>query len=365
MHGPRKLQIESKKVEHNGVNIEVYYHKDHAWNVDRMIESVQDSIDYYTQAFGPYQHKQLRIIEFPKYRSFAQSFANTVPYSESIGFITDLRDESKVDLPYYVTAHEVAHQWWGHQVSGANVEGSAVISESLSQYSALMVLKKRFGAEKLRKFLKYELDRYLMGRTGEAFEEMPLYKTQSQQYLHYNKGSVTMMALYDRLGEERLNAALKAFLNEFKYQATPYPTTLDLLSYLKRDATQAEQRFIDDQFKYITLYELEMEAVSVTDDVDSEGFYTVTLSVEATKQHADGQGEETEQPLDELIDIALFSDDPENLLAEDFVIYSQKHQIVSGTNTIELKVKEKPVYAGVDPYIKLVDKDSKNNLAKF
>ncbi len=358
-------ELESKKVEHNGVNIEVYYHKDHAWNVDRMIESVQDSIDYYTQAFGPYQHRQLRIIEFPKYRSFAQSFANTVPYSESMGFITDLRDESKVDYPYYVTAHEVAHQWWGHQVSGANVEGSAVISESLSQYSALMVLKKRFGAEKLRKFLKYELDKYLMGRTGEAFEEMPLYKTQAQQYLHYNKGSVAMMAIYDRLGEVRLNAALKAFLNEFKYQSTPYPTTLDLLSYLKRDATQAEQRFIDDQFKYITLYELEMKEVSVTDDVDGEGFYTVTLSVEATKQHADGQGEETEQPLDELIDIALFSDDPENLLAEDFVIYSKKHQIVSGTNTIELKVKEKPLFAGVDPYIKLVDKDSKNNLAKF
>lgn len=358
-------ELESKKVEHNGVNVEVYYHKNHAWNVDRMIESVQDSIDYFTQAFGPYQHKQLRIIEFPKYRSFAQSFANTVPYSESMGFITDLRDESKVDYPYYVTAHEVAHQWWGHQVSAANVEGSAVISETLSQYSALMVLEKRFGAEKLRKFLKYELDRYLIGRTGEAFEEMPLYKTQSQQYLHYNKGSVVMMAIYDRLGEKRLNNALKAFLNEFQYQSTPYPTTLDLLSYLKRDATQAEQRFIDDQFKYITLYELEMKEVSVTDDVDGEGFYTVTLSVEATKQHADGQGEETEQPLDELIDIALFSDDPENLLAEDFVIYSKKHQIVSGNNTIELKVKEKPLFAGVDPYIKLVDKDSKNNLAKF
>ncbi len=358
-------ELESKKVEHNGVNIEVYYHKNHAWNVDRMIESVQDSIDYFTQAFGPYQHKQLRIIEFPKYRSFAQSFANTVPYSESIGFITDLRDESKVDYPYYVTAHEVAHQWWGHQVSAANVEGSAVISETLSQYSALMVLEKRFGAEKLRKFLKYELDRYLIGRTGEAFEEMPLYKTQSQQYLHYNKGSVVMMAIYDRLGEKRLNNALKAFLNEFQYQSTPYPTTLDLLSYLKQDATQAEQSFIDDQFKYITLYELEMKDVSVTDSVDSEGFYTVTLSVEAVKQRADGQGEETEQPLDELVDIALFSDDPENLLAEDFVIYSKKHQIVSGTNTIELKVKEKPLFAGVDPYIKLVDKDSKNNLAKF
>ena len=174
-----------------------------------------------------------------------------------------------------------------------------------------------------------------------------------------------MMAIYDRLGEKRLNAALKAFLNEFRYQSTPYPTTLDLLSYLKQDATQAEQNFIDDQFKYITLYELEMKEVSISDEADSDGFYSVTLNVEAVKQRADGQGEETEQPLDELIDIVLFSDDPENLLAEDFVIYSQKHQIVTGTNIIELKVKEKPLFAGVDPYVKLVDKDNVNNLAKF
>ena len=108
-----------------------------------------------------------------------------------------------------------------------------------------------------------------------------------------------------------------------------------------------------------------MKDVSVTDSTDSEGFYTVTLNVEAAKQRADGQGEETEQPLDELIDIVLFSDDPENLLAEDFVIYSKKHQIVTGTNMIELKVKGKPLFAGVDPFVKLVDKDSTDNLAKF
>ncbi|BDF96257.1 hypothetical protein KAN5_30950 [Pseudoalteromonas sp. KAN5] len=66
-----------------------------------------------------------------------------------------------------------------------------------------------------------------------------------------------------------------------------------------------------------------------------------------------------------MIDIALFNDDPENLLAEDFVIYSQKHRLVTGTNTIELKVKEKPLFAGVDPFVKLIDKDSVDNLAKF
>ena len=358
-------RLETQKVLHNGVNVEVYYHQDHDWNVDRMIESVKDSIDYYTAEFGPYQHKQMRIIEFPGYESFAQSFANTVPYSEQIGFITDNRDSNKIDIPYYVTAHEVAHQWWGHQVDGANVEGSAVISESLSQYSAIMVLKEKYGAQKLRKFLKYELDQYLQGRSVEAYEEMPLYKAQGQSYLHYKKGSVVMMAMHDLLGEERLNDILKQFVSDFKYQSNPYPTTLDLIAYLKRGATPAEQAFIDDQFMYITLYELTMKEANISEQADSDGLYTVTLTVEAAKKRADGQGEETEQPLDQMIDIALFSDDPENLQAEDFVIYSQKHQLVSGTNTIELKVAEKPVYAGVDPFVKLVDKDSVDNLAKF
>lgn len=358
-------RLESKKITHNGVNVEVYYHQDHAWNVDRMIESVTDSIDYFSAQFGPYQHKQMRIIEFPGYESFAQSFANTVPYSEQIGFITDNRDSSKIDVPYYVTAHEVAHQWWGHQIIGANVQGAAVLSETLSQYSAMMVLKKKYGEQKLRKFLKYELDRYLEGRTVEAYQEMPLYKVETQAYIYYQKGSVVMMAMHDLFGEERLNRILTEFVSDFKYQSNPYPTTLDLLSYLKRDATSAEQAFIDDQFMYITLYELTMKEAKVSDKANSDGLYTVTLTVEAAKNRANGQGEETEQPLDEMIDIALFNDDPENLLAEDFVIYSQKHRLVTGTNTIELKVKEKPLFAGVDPFVKLIDKDSVDNLAKF
>ena len=120
-------RYEVQKAQHHGVAIEVYYHKGHPWNVERMVESVKDSIDYFTAAFGPYQHKQLRIIEFPGYRSFAQSFANTVPYSEQIGFITDLRDPENIDPVYYVTAHEVAHQWWGHQVGAANVQGLSLI----------------------------------------------------------------------------------------------------------------------------------------------------------------------------------------------------------------------------------------------
>ena len=100
------------------VKIEIYHHKRHAYNVERMIDAVKKSLAYYTANFGPYQHRQVRIIEFPAYRHFAQSFANTIPYSEAAGFIARIDDEQDIDYVFNTTAHEVAHQWWAHQVVG-------------------------------------------------------------------------------------------------------------------------------------------------------------------------------------------------------------------------------------------------------
>ncbi|TCN90334.1 M1 family aminopeptidase [Shewanella fodinae] len=352
-----------KKQDYKGIAIEVYYHPAHGWNVDRMMEAVRDAIDYYSQAFGPYQHRQLRIIEFPGYRSFAQSFANTVPYSEKIGFVTDLRDKEKIDPVYYVTAHEVAHQWWGHQLGAADVQGSAVLSESLSQYSALMVLQHKYGAEILRKFLKYELDRYLRGRSAEQKEELPLLRTEGQDYIHYQKGSVIMMALEDHLGEQRLNDNLKAFLERYRYRNDPYPTTLDLLTYLKRDTTAEQSQFIDESFRDITLYDLRLTKATVA-PLDN-GKFKVSMDIFAQRKVADGQGKETEKPLNEAIDIGAFSANPDKLQTPQQVLLLQKYPLHSGDNHLEIVLDSKPAYVGVDPYVKLVDRDAADNIYKL
>ena len=158
------------------VAIEIYYHKGHEYNLDKMINGIKKSLDYYTVNFSPYQHRQVRILEFPRYATFAQSFPNTIPFSEGIGFIAkvDTADPESVDYPFYVTAHEVAHQWWAHQVIGGNVQGATVMSETMSQYSALMVMEKEFGKQAMKKFLKYEMNQYLQGRAMEVKKERPL-----------------------------------------------------------------------------------------------------------------------------------------------------------------------------------------------
>ncbi|UCH82752.1 MAG: hypothetical protein JSW50_09745, partial [Candidatus Latescibacterota bacterium] len=174
------------------VAIEVYYHKPHYMNVNRMIESIKNSLEYYSANFSPFQYRQMRIVEFPGYRSIAQSFPNTVPFSEAIHFVDDLRDPDKLDKVYYVTAHEVAHQWWAYQVTGAVVQGCELICESMAQYSALMAMEKDYGSEAMKKFLRYELDGYLRGRGQEKGEEPPLFLVEDEPYVFYKKGSLAM-----------------------------------------------------------------------------------------------------------------------------------------------------------------------------
>ena len=355
-------KLDVKKEIHKGVEIAVYYHKEHYWNVQRMIESSKDSLDYFTQAFGPYQHKQLRIIEFPGYRSFAQSFANTVPYSENIGFISDLRDKREIDPVYYVTAHEVAHQWFGHQLNAANVQGSAVLSETLSQYAALMVMEKKYGEQKIRKFLTFELDSYLRGRANEYLEEMPLLRAENQPYIHYRKGAVVMMALRDRIGEENMNEALKGLIAKFKFSETVQPTTLDLVAALKSVALQDDFAFIDDQFNQISIYDLKINEAEITNQEDD---YILALNVSAKQFSASGEGEESEQAFEEFVEIVLFSDDPNDFSIDNEIVYRKKHQLISGENNIIITTNTPFAYVGVDPFVRFIDRNSRDNVVKL
>ena len=207
-----------------GINLEIYYQKGHEFNLDRMMESMKASLAYNGANFSPYQYRQVRILEFPRYATFAQAFPNTVPYSEAIGFILRASDEDDdLDMPFFVTAHEVGHQWWAHQVIGANMQGSTVFSEGLAEYSALTAMEKRYGPANSQKFLAYELDRYLTGRTAETKREMPLMLVENQPYIHYNKGSLALYALRDYIGEDSMNAALSRFVRDKAFQMPPTP----------------------------------------------------------------------------------------------------------------------------------------------
>lgn len=364
-----KYQIKRNKWQdkkHNtGINIEIYYHKGHEYNVDRMISAIKKSLEYYTKNFSPYQHRQVRILEFPRYGTFAQSFPNTIPFSEGIGFIAKVNDKDplSIDYPFYVTAHEVAHQWWAHQVIGGEVQGCTVMSETMSQYSALMVMEKEYGPEAMKKFLKYEMDRYLQGRSGEAKKEVPLYLCENQQYIHYNKGSVVMYALKDYIGEDSLNHALSRYIKKVAFQEPPYTNSIEFLNEIKKSTPDSLRQVVVDLFEKITLFENNLKTLSF--QKQNNGKYKVNLLVQAKKFQADSIGKQKEIAINDWIDIGVFRTIEKNGKKEEKVLWMKKVKITKSEQKIEIWVDEEPESAGIDPYNKLIDRNPDDNTRTF
>ena len=347
--------------EHNGIKLAVYYHPGHDWNVPKMLNAMGRALDYYRSNFGPYQFDYARIIEFPGYNSFAQAFAGTMPYSESIGFNADTSDPEKIDFTTYVVAHEMAHQYWAHQVIGADMQGGTLTSETLAQYSALMVMKHLSGPDKIRRFLKYELDLYLRSRKGEALEELPLARVENQQYVHYRKGSLVMYLLQERLGEDAVNRALSRFVARFRFKGAPYLRSVDLIDELRKEAkTPEQQQLVTDLFDKITLYDLKVtEATTKRQGKE----WLTTLTVAGDKYYAAGKGAETKAKLREPIEVGLFEARPGlgEFSAKD-VIVMQRQPLHNGSQRLVLRSSRKPAFAGVDPYNFYVDRNSDDNV---
>ncbi len=350
------------KARSGDVALSVLYHPGHAYNVERMLKAMQLSLDYYRSAFGPYQFDYARIIEFPGYATFAQAFAGTIPYSERIGFIADTRDPEAIDYVTYVTAHEMAHQYWAHQLISADMQGGTVLVETLAQYSALMVMKDLYGEDQIRRFLKYELDRYLRARGSEVVEELPLNRVENQGYIHYNKGSLVMYLLQDRLGEARVNTALAALLDRYRFKSQPYARSTDLVDALKALArTPAERALVSDLFERITVYDLKMSGAKTRQL--APGRFETVLTIDARKLYADGQGAEKEAPLADTIDVGLFTARPgEGAFATKNVLLMERKPITSGKQTLRIITQRRPTHAGIDPYNTYVDRNADDNL---
>jgi ABC-2 type transport system permease protein len=356
------------------VSLEVYYDAAHPYDVDDMLASSRAGLDYYQKIYSPYQFSQYRIFEFPRYRTFAESFPNTIPYSEAIGFIERVKKPTDIDFTYFVTAHELGHQWWAHQLVGADVEGSNMMSESLAEYSALQVMAHKYGRDLMHRYLRHELDAYLRGRAGEVRHEPPLALVQREQYVWYQKGGQILYTLADYIGEDKLNLALHNFLMQYRYanannqleaqnssHATrtinePYPDTRMLVDAIQAQTPPELQYLVDDGFNRIVLYD--NKTVSATSQKTPDGKYKVTLEVEARKMQADGNGAETPMPLADYIEIGVFSGKKD----EEKPLYLKKEKFTDERKTFVITVDEPPTLAGIDPYNKLIDRNSEDNM---
>ncbi len=349
----------------DSIALEIYYHKGHEYNLDRMMEAMKKSFAYFTQNFGPYPYQQMRIVETPRYLDRAQSFPTMVTYSESMGFIMNIEAAKAVDMPFFITAHEVAHQWWGLQVAAANVQGKKMILESLPQYAALMVLRQTYSEEKVQQLLDLERIRYLEGRGLGSEQEMPLALENNQNYIYYGKGTLNLYALQDYISEDSVNLALKRFVKDWNSFDGPlakekYATTLDLLDYFRAVTPDSLQYIMDDLFEKVIFYENSITAGTYEKIANQQ--YQVNLDLTTKKHNIDSLGKKSKTPINDWIDIGIYGKNKEG---KDTLIYLKKHQFTKEVSSIMLVVNQKPTKAVIDPKQKLIDKNNFENKTPY
>lgn len=359
----QSARYEVKQDRLGDVKLAVYHQPGHDFNVDRMLSAMKRSLQVFEAQFGPYQFKQARILEFPSYANFAQSFANTIPYSENLGFLTQLGDPEDIDVVTYVTAHEIAHQWWGHQLVPSRQQGATMLVESFAQYSALLVMEQLYGREQMRRFLKYELDRYLRGRGSEVVEELPLARVENQPYIHYQKGALVMWTAKELIGADKLNRAMRRLLEQHAFQAAPFANTRDFLALLREEAGPQHAALIEELFERITLLDLKATNARATQRAD--GRWDVSFEVQAKKFLADGHGKETEVPLEGTFEVGAFAVEPGRKGYDaKAVLAVERRTVKTGTQTVTLTLATRPAFVGIDPFNTRIDRNSEDNLVK-
>jgi ABC-type transport system involved in multi-copper enzyme maturation permease subunit len=332
----------------NGVHIQVLYHPTHGYNVERMVRAARASLDDFSRAYGPYPHPQLRLVEFPRYQRFARAYPGMIVFSEGTAMLAK-PGERDIDSPFFVTAHEMGHQWWGHQVMGANVQGSQMLSETLAQYGALMVMEREYGAAPVHRLLPMLQIEYLNRRGTHASPEVPLMLTGDHDHIHYRKGAVVMYALREFIGEERVNHALREVVRRHGYRGPPFPTTLDLYRELQAVTPDSLQYLLEDLVATITVWDLRADGARAVPA--GGGAWRVTLDVEAHKLRSDSVGNHTEVPMNDVVEIGVFADDGEY---PGRPLYLARHRLRAGQRTITVTVPGRPARAGIDPYHKLL-----------
>ncbi len=328
------------------VAIRIYHHPEHVQNTDRILRSVIAAMDYYSGQFGPYPYKHITVVEKPGRGDGASSEASMIDFGEQFAVFNPDDSPDGFDLPFYIVAHEVAHQWFGGaSLTPANVEGAGVLVEGLAVYSGMQVLENHYGDAHLRRYVRYLHSFYEMPRSLAT----PSLLHANEKFLYYRKAGLAMYALSRYIGKERVNGALRRLLERHHSGEVPLPTTLDLYREIRQVTPDSLRYFLEDLFKKNTYWRLKTRKIAAARTKTGE--YEITLKVQAQKVVIDSGGKEHEEAMNDWLEIGLYG----NVSGVEKPLYLNRHRIRTGEQILKVTVPKKPVRGGIDPNFLMID----------
>jgi hypothetical protein len=171
-----------------------------------------------------------------------------------------------------------------------------------------------------------------------------------------------MYTIQDRLGEDRVNAVLRGLIERYHFKPAPFARSSDLVDGLLDLARTPEEReLINDLFYRITLYDLKAKTATVRSLPD--GRFETTITLDAGKSYADGEGNEEPAEFNEEVDVGVFTSRPGDAgFGQENILALERVRVRSGEQEVKVISAERPVVAGIDPNINFIDRNTSDNV---
>lgn len=218
------------------VTLRSYYLKGHEEYGKRLLQDGIASLRFFNSEFGLYPYKEMEIaeshltngaggMEFPGLILVSSLFNRPRVNMGPLALIFGKQDESFNAIfqqmfrttEEFVTAHEVAHQWW-YSVVGSDSIRNPWVDEGLANYSALRYFEKVHGKEAFDEQCLLQLKLPVLfgkfaGIQDKALNLPSSMYTSGYQYVMviYGKGPLFLIELRKLTGDDRFAAVLKEY----------------------------------------------------------------------------------------------------------------------------------------------------------
>jgi len=200
-----------------GVVVNSYFYAGHEAGGEKALEAAVDALAVFTDLFGPYPYTELDVVETPNYLGGMEYPGLVVVQDDLYPGVIGVE---------WLTAHEVAHQWWFALVGSDQVD-EPWLDEALTQYSTMLYYERIYGAERARSVRYGEFEqvhRNLKRRGRDLPVGLPAQEYPAELYWQvvYDKGALYFHALRETVGDESFFEILRTYYQDNRYRiATP------------------------------------------------------------------------------------------------------------------------------------------------
>jgi hypothetical protein len=267
----RKFESSSRKL--GPVEVRSHYLARDREAGGRVLDAAARSLEVYEKRFGRYPYVDLDIVEAPLVGGAGGvEFSGLVTVAsmlyrpmlgggplgmlgQLLGGGGDAQVSALTDsMLEFVTAHEIAHQYWPGLV-GSDSRMHPWADESLAQYSALVYFEDRYGAERATQeaerqvLANYQMMRVLGKADGRVDRPVDAFESElSYAGLVYGKGPFLFRELRKTVGDRAFFSALAAHVAEYRFKTAPPRALIERLAKGERaDEVQAlARRWLDE-----------------------------------------------------------------------------------------------------------------------